>query len=112
LLVRPQSRNYNVAAGAIRNERDEGTYIRGAYDRTVGQSGRPQIQYLRSGSGHYTALLACFSNAATQSSFTICQVLYLTGDNAVEKIYAFSEGERGIVSDLADISSSSGVARL
>lgn len=112
LLVRPQSRSYNVAAGATRNERDERTYIRGAYDRTVGQSGRPQIQYLRSASGHYTALLACFSNATTQAAFTICQVLYLTGDNSVEKVYAFSEGERGIVEDLADISSASGVARL
>ena len=55
LLVRPQTRNYNVAAGASKNERDEKTYIRGAYDRTVGDGGRPQIQYLRSGAGHYTA---------------------------------------------------------
>ena len=42
LLVRPQTRNYNVAAGASKNERDEKTYIRGAYDRTVGDGGRPQ----------------------------------------------------------------------
>lgn len=111
LLVRPQTRNYNVAAGAMKNERDERTYIRGAYDRTIGEGGRPQIQYLRSGSGHYTALLACFANQATGSNFTVCQVLYLTNDNAVEKIYAFSEGERGIVEDISNISSASGIAR-
>ncbi len=39
LLVRPQTRNYNVAAGAQKNERDERTYIRGAYDRTIGPDG-------------------------------------------------------------------------
>jgi uncharacterized protein YPO0396 len=111
LLVRPQTRNYNVAAGATKNERDEKTYIRGAYDRTIGEGGRPQIQYLRSGAGHYTALLACFTNAATKAAFTICQVLYLTNDNSVEKVYAFSEGERGIVEDISNISSASAVAR-
>ncbi len=111
LLVRPQTRNYNVAAGAMKNERDERTYIRGAYDRTIGDGGRPQIQYLRSGSGHYTALLACFANQSQKSAFTICQILYLTNDNAVEKIYAFCEGERGIVEDLSSINSASGVAR-
>jgi len=84
LLVRPQTRNYNVAAGASKNERDEKTYIRGAYDRTVGDGGRPQIQYLRSGSGHYTALLAVFGNEVTGACFTICQVLYLNHENAVE----------------------------
>ncbi|MEZ6135963.1 MAG: ATP-binding protein [Pirellulaceae bacterium] len=111
LLVRPQTRNYNVAAGAMKNERDDRTYIRGAYDRTIGESGRPQIQYLRSGAGHYTALLACFSNAATRSAFTICQVLYLTSDNSVERVYAYSDGERGIVEDISNINSASGVAR-
>ena len=111
LLVRPQTRNYNVAAGAMKNERDERTYIRGAYDRTVGESGRPQIQYLRSGAGHYTALLACFSNAASSDSFTLCQILYLNADNSVEKVYAFCEGQRGIVQDLSHITSASAVAK-
>ena len=112
LLVRPQTRNYNVAAGAAKNERDEKTYIRGAYDRTVGEGGRPQIQYLRSGSGHYTALLACFANEAKGTSFTVCQVLYLNSDSSVEKIYAFAEGEHGIVQDLGQLSTGAGVAKL
>ena len=33
LLVRPGVRNFNVAAGAKKRERDEKTYLRGAYDR-------------------------------------------------------------------------------
>lgn len=48
LLVRPGSRNYNVAAGGKQRERDERTYIRGAY----GRSGRDEdnsadVKYLR-----------------------------------------------------------------
>ena len=111
LLVRPQTRNYNVAAGASRNERDEKTYIRGAYDRTVGEGGRPQIQYLRNGNGHYTALLASFSNMGAGSMFTICQVLYLNNENAVEKVYAYCESERGIVRDLGELGTGSSIAR-
>ncbi|HBE70135.1 MAG TPA: hypothetical protein DDW52_18460 [Planctomycetaceae bacterium] len=110
LLVRPQTRNYNVAAGAMKNERDERTYIRGAYDRTIGDSGRPQIQYLRSAQGHYTALLASFHCATKKKSFTICQVLYLASDNSVEKVYAYTEDERTIVGDLSGLEAS-GVAR-
>lgn len=111
LLVRPQTRNYNVAAGASKNERDEKTYIRGAYDRTVGDGGRPQIQYLRSGSGHYTALLAVFANEVTGACFTICQVLYLNHENAVEKVYAYCESERGIVRDLGELGTGSSIAK-
>ena len=111
LLVRPQTRNYNVAAGAAKNERDEKTYIRGAYDRTIGEGGRPQIQYLRNGTGHYTALLACFSNAAAGTVFSICQVLYLNNENAVEKVYAYCESERGIVRDLGELGTGSSIAR-
>ncbi len=112
LLVRPQTRNYNVAAGASKNERDEKTYIRGAYDRTVGEAGRPQIQYLRNGNGHYTALLASFSNAAANTVFSICQVLYLNNENAVEKVYAYCDSERSIVRDLGELGTGSSIARV
>ncbi len=111
LLVRPQTRNYNVAAGATKNERDERTYIRGAYDRTLGEGGRPQVQYLRSGRNQYTVILACFENAGSDKRFTVAQVLYLDAENAVEKVYAFADSERGIVTDLGDLSSSTGMAR-
>lgn len=111
LLVRPQTRNYNVAAGAAKNERDERTYIRGAYDRTVGDTGRPQIQYLRSGAGHYTALLAVFTNESTSSVFTVAQILYLNNENSVEKVYAYSDTERSIVRDLGELGTGSSIAR-
>lgn len=111
LLVRPQTRNYNVAAGAMKNERDERSYIRGAHDRTIGEGGKPQIQYLRSAQGHYTALLASFRNQPNQSAFTICQILYLNSDNSVEKTYAFREGEGGIASDLGGFTSGTAISK-
>lgn len=111
LLVRPQTRNYNVAAGAGRNERDERTYIRGAHDRTIGEDGRPQVQYLRQGTHFYTVLLAGFRHAVTEEHFTLCQVLYLNADNSVERVYATCDGERSIVRDLAGLTSGSTLAR-
>jgi uncharacterized protein YPO0396 len=111
LLVRPQTRNYNVAAGAGKNERDERTYVRGAYDRTIGESGKPQIQYLRSGSGHYSVLLAVFHHERSDSFFTIAQVLYLNSENSVEKVYVYCDEERGIVEDFADLDLGASLAR-
>lgn len=111
LLVRPQTRNYNVAAGAQKNERDERTYIRGAYDRKSSDGYSPQIQYLRNGRDHYTVILACFQNAQSKTSFTLCQVLYLKPDNSVEKIYAYCDEERSIVKDLGDLQSTVGLAK-
>jgi uncharacterized protein YPO0396 len=111
LLVRPQTRNYNVAAGAMKNERDERTYVRGAYDRTIGEDGRPQIQYLRQGTAHYSALLAVFHNQGTGEWISLCQVLYLNSENSVEKIYATSNVERSIVRDLANLTSGATLAK-
>jgi uncharacterized protein YPO0396 len=111
LLVRPQGRSYNLAAGAARNERDERSYIRGAHDRTTGDHGQPQVQYLRPGNSHYTVLLAVFRNYQSNASITLCQVLYLNPDNSVERVYAFSESARSIVHDLGDLSSGSTLAK-
>ncbi len=111
LLVRPMTRNYNVAAGATKNERDERTYIRGAYDRTIGPDGRPQVQYLRSGHGFYTVLLAAFENSLTKATLTVAQVLYLNNENSAERIYAYCDRDRGIVSDLSGLESGSSLAR-
>ncbi len=110
LLVRPVTRKYNFASGASKSERDERTYIQGAYDKTIGASGTPQLRYLRPGSKHYSALLACFENASTGKVFTICQVLYLDSHNKPKKFYALDEQqERGIAEDLGNITESSSV---
>lgn len=107
LLVRPGVRNYNVAAGAGKKERDEKSYIRGAYDRTAGGDGKPAVQYLRGGSGYYSALLAVFEHRKSGRMFTVCQVLYLTPNNEKKIIYCFDEKERGIAEDLGGLLSGS-----
>lgn len=105
LLVRPGVRNYNVAAGASKKERDERTYIRGAYDRTAGSDEKPRIQYLREGTGFYTALLATFASARSGKSFTVCQVMYLTSSGDRKIFYAFDRKPRSIAGDLGDLTS-------
>lgn len=105
LLVRPGVRNYNVAAGAGKKERDERTYIRGAYDRTAGSDEKPKIQYLREGNGFYTALLATFASGRSDRTFTICQVMYLTSSGDKKIYYAFDKKPRSIAGDLGDLTS-------
>jgi len=108
LLVRPKTRNYNVAAGASKTERSEKTYIQGAYDRTVGTDGKPKILYLRQGNAHYSALLACFENLQTEKVFTIAQVLFLDSNLTRQTIYAFDgKAERGISGDLGGLGAGS-----
>ena len=104
LLVRPAVRNYNVAAGAKRRERDERTYIRGAFDRRSGdQETGAQVQYLRPGNAHYSVLLASFHNEGSGHSFTIAQVLYITADGKAERIYCFDASQRSIANDCAGL---------
>ncbi len=88
------------------------TYIRGAYDRTLGDGGRPQVQYLRTGRNHYTVILATLKNAGSGKVFTVSQILYLDAENAVEIVVCVCRGRAlGIVSDLGDLSTSSGLSR-
>ena len=110
LLVRPNIRKYNFASGASKTERDERTYIQGAYDKTMNDSGTAKLEYLRPGNGHYSAILACFGNAKTSQTFTACQVLYLDSNNKPKKFYAFDgQKERGIAEDLGNITEGTSV---
>jgi|GEM_PF-501229 len=130
LLVRPQTRNYNVAAGAGKQERDERSYCRGAYDRTITADGKSQIQYLRPHSGTYTALLAVFSNdgphtdpgtehrpsienetITENNAFTIAQILFMNADNGCDRVYATSVGRRTINDDLNGLQSGATMVR-
>ncbi len=50
LLVRPGVRNFNVAAGAKKRERDERSYLLGAYDRGSDDDGQGiRVKYGSSG---------------------------------------------------------------
>ncbi|QDT36276.1 ATP-binding protein [Stratiformator vulcanicus] len=106
LLVRPGVRNFNVAAGAKKRERDEKSYLLGAYDRGGDEdslSGR--TKYLRPKGDHYTVILATFCNLEIDESFTVAQLLYLSSDQTAQKIYCFAGGERSIQSDFRALKS-------
>src|SRR5438552_8949318 len=77
LLVRPGVRNFNVAAGAKKTERDERSYFKGAYDRIGADNGSgTQVLYLRPKADHYSVILACFHNQQPQRTFTIAQLMH------------------------------------
>ena len=104
LLVRPAVRNYNVAAGAGKRERDERTYIKGAFGRySRDDDNRADMQFLRPGNAHYSVLLACFRNAAAGRVFTIAQVLYVDSDGQAKKVYCLANDERSIATDCSRI---------
>lgn len=106
LLVRPVVRNYNVAAGAHKQERDERTYVRGAYGRfSRGEDNRGEVQFLRPAGSTYSALLACFRNEATGRAFTVAILLYLNSEGKAEKVYCFAPDERSIAADCAGLAS-------
>lgn len=106
LLVQPGVRNYNVAAGAKKRERDERTYIRGACGRLSGDDAGSVTEFLRPNDKHYSVILACFERESTGDLFTLAQVLQITGDGEVDKTYAFAERECSIAEDLSGLSRS------
>ena len=96
LLVRPGVRNYNVAAGAGKQERDERTYVRGAYGRSSrDDDNRAAVQFLRPGQGHYSALLGCF-RASADRALTLAVLLHPTADGGIDKIYCLAPEERSL----------------
>lgn len=106
LLVRPVVRNYNVAAGAHKQERDERTYVRGAYGRfSRGEDNRAEVQFLRPAGSNYSVLLACFRNEAADRAFTVALLLYLNSEGKAEKVYCFAPEERSIKDDCAGLTS-------
>jgi uncharacterized protein YPO0396 len=87
LLVPSRPRNYNQASGSLKKERDEKTYVRGAYGRIKDiESHTGSIQYLR-GKDSYSVLLACFSNEQLGQTVTLAQVLFFGKDDELKKLH-------------------------
>lgn len=110
LIVPNQIRNYNVAAGAGKRERDEKTYIKGACGRQTREGDdegarAAAVKFLRPQSSHYSALLAVFKNTSTGAVFSVAQVLHVNVDGSADKVFCFRAGEASIVGDLSGITS-------
>ncbi|WP_153556843.1 ATP-binding protein [Roseimaritima sediminicola] len=111
LLVRPGVRNYNVAAGAGKKERDETSYIRGAYDKTSGEDDRARTQYLRPDNDFYTVILATFRCAPSGGVFTLAQVMHVAADKRVIH-YAYAEQDFCITEHVAGFTSTKDIKRV
>lgn len=106
LLVRPAVRNYNMAAGGHKQERDVKTYIKGASGSRSREDGnKPEVVFLRPDNKHYSALLACFRNEAADETITLAEILYLGADGTDEKMYCFATKERSIAADCSRLES-------
>lgn len=113
LLVRPGVRNFNVAAGAKKRERDERSYLLGAYDRGSDDDGQGiRIKYLRPKGEQYAVILATFRNDDIGTVFTVAQVLYLAGDQSVEKVYCYADDERSIQGDFGQLESTESILKV
>src|SRR5579884_709842 len=77
LLVPYGRRTYNQAAGTEKHrERNEGTYVRGAWSKQKdGESNSANVQYLR-GKDCYSILLAIFANSSQKRYLTLAQVFW------------------------------------
>jgi uncharacterized protein YPO0396 len=104
LLVPRVKRNYNVSAGAAKKrERDEKTYVLGAYASESNSSEAvAQLKFLRRAGDSPTILLACFANERTGAAVTLAQLLWVQ-DDEVRKLFLISKAARTIAEDFAGL---------
>jgi uncharacterized protein YPO0396 len=107
LLVPRTKRNYNLSAGgAKKKERDEKTYVLGAYgSQSDSEESRAQTKFLRKPGGPPSILLASFANAATSEAVTLAQILWFQEDD-VKRLFLVSRRERSISQDFAGLGES------
>lgn len=91
-------RKYNQASSATgKSERDEKSYVQGAYGRTrVEESYSSKTKLLRE-KGTLTVLLAYFSDRITNQDLTLAQVLWME-NGSVRKFFAIVNAELAIAS--------------
>lgn len=109
LLVPKAKRNYNLSAGsAKRKERDERTYVLGAYGSESGsEESRAQTKFLRKAGDPPSILLAYFVNEATDDAVTLAQLLWVQDDD-VRKLFLVCRRERSIQKDFSGLGDSKG----
>ncbi len=101
LLVPNQKRSYNQASGSSKRERDERSYVQGAFGKVRRDEGYgAKTQYLRD-EGSYSVLLAQFTNAGLGQTMTLAQVLWLQ-HRKVEKFFVIAEKALTVAEDFAN----------
>src|SRR3990167_5948570 len=75
LLVPNKRRSYNMSSGSARRERNETTYVRGAFQREKNRFDQIQVKYLRDEKS-LSALAAHFANPLTKDTITLAQFFW------------------------------------
>jgi uncharacterized protein YPO0396 len=107
LLVPRAKRNYNVSAGGQKKrERDERSYVLGAYaSESSSSETSAQTKYLRSVGSPPTILLACFANQRIEEAVSLAQILWVQ-DEEVKKLFLISKTQRSIANDFSGLQDS------
>lgn len=75
LLVPNKRRSYNMSSGSERRERNETTYVRGAYQREKTRWDQIQVKFLRDEQS-LSAIAAHFANPLTKDRITLAQFFW------------------------------------
>ncbi|MCC5639150.1 hypothetical protein LC593_25645 [Nostoc sp. CHAB 5844] len=96
LLVPSKRRNYNQASSnSGKKERDEKSYVQGAYGRTRAEEFHGSKLKLLRDKATLSVLLAYFSDRVTQQDVTLAQVLWME-DGAVKKFFIIADAELSV----------------
>jgi uncharacterized protein YPO0396 len=99
LLVDSRKRNYNMASGAGKRERNEKTYIWGQYSRTREDDDVDVRAKTLRDTDDYSTLLAVFYNDIKKQSVSIAQNLWVAKSGRVEKRFYIAYAALSIEQD-------------
>lgn len=104
LFVPSRGRKYNLASSERRSERDERTYIRGAYGRRSREDGLAgdEMLYLRTLDAH-SILLGAFYHHNLKKYITVAQILWINNDGSAERRFVVAEQDLTIVQDFSGV---------
>lgn len=101
LLVPNKRRNYNQASSSSgKKERDEKSYVQGAYGRTRAEESYGSKPKLLREKTTPSVLLAYFSDRVSQQEVTLAQVLWLE-DGSVRKFFVIADTKLSIATHFA-----------
>lgn len=105
LLVPNKKRNYNLSSGSDKRERNELTYVKGAFGKEQNEFNVGNTKFLRNDED-YSVLLVEFKNEATKQSITLAQFFYIDS-SGLRKIYIVSPKPLSIITHFSNITSAS-----
>ncbi len=106
LLVSNARRSYNLASSAAgkKKERDEKSYVQGAYGRTRSEEAYGSKTKLLREKDELSVLLAHFKDSAAQKSVTLAQVLWME-NGGIRKFFVIADTKLTIADHFSQVTS-------